>query len=127
MRSWHCQVWIGLVPLLLAGCGAEDSGESANDPPVRVPTRAATEADSNKNASDAAAGPREVTIRGFRFQVPGGWKQVALSPEQQGMIDARFEIPSAGPDVSPCSPRLAATRRTTPGPSIPRRSTTSRR
>ncbi len=98
MRSWNCLVWIGLAPLLLGGCGAEDSGESTNEPPVRVATRAEISADAN-NSSGLEDGPREVTIRGFRFQVPGGWKQVALSPEQQGILDARFEIPSAGPDV----------------------------
>jgi hypothetical protein len=77
----------------------DESTESAADPPVRVASRTATEADSIENSGDAGEGPHEVTIRGFRFQVPAGWKQVALSAEQQGMIDARFEIPEAGPDV----------------------------
>ena len=99
MQSWKRLIWIGLAPLLLPGCGFGDSGDTTNDPPVRVATPAATEGESIRNSGDDAEGPREVTIRGFRFQVPGGWKQVALSPEQQGVIAARFEIPSAGPDV----------------------------
>lgn len=82
-----CGVW-------LVGCGSS-SPAPADDPPVPVTVR---EEPAAKTDVDPAA-PAEVTVSGFRLQVPAGWRQAELTPAQQGFVDARFEIPALGDDV----------------------------
>lgn len=84
------------------GCGTEDT--TTADPPVPVagdPVTDETAAD-EPQASDPAAsadGAYQTTISGFEFTVPAGWREAELRPEQQGFIDARYEIPAAGEEV----------------------------
>jgi len=90
-----------LLAAILCGCilGAngcsQSSTDTAADPPVPIANRESAAAE--QGTGDPAI--EEATISGFRFKVPAGWRQVELSPEQQGFIDARFEIPEYGADV----------------------------
>jgi hypothetical protein len=47
-----------------------------------------------------ATGPYEKDFEKIRFSVPAGWKEVELSPQQQGFIDARYQIPTPHGEVS---------------------------
>jgi len=78
----------------LVGCGSS-SPPVSEDPPVPVAVR---EEPAAKSAVDPAA-PSDVSVSGFRMQVPAGWRQAELTPAQQGFVDARFEIPALGDDV----------------------------
>lgn len=91
--------WICGLLLFTLGCGAQDV-TTPNPPPVPVAEAPATEEPSEPNAAEAPTEAHETTISGFRFTVPAGWRQVELDPSQQGFIDARFEVPAAGEDVS---------------------------
>ncbi len=97
----------GLAFLLASLCGC-DSGESprTEDPPVRTAppsANTATETRAPGAASDQKTlrtGPFEKSFDGINFSVPAGWKEVELSPAQQGFIDARFQIPTPHGDVT---------------------------
>lgn len=80
--------------LWLVGC-APSAPQPADDPPVPVAVR--EEPAATPDVDPAA--PAEVTVSGFRLQVPAGWRQAELTPAQQGFVDARFEIPALGDDV----------------------------
>ncbi len=107
-RSWNWTVagTLGLAATLAlaSGCDSGDSPRTA-DPPVPsvAPTSsAASSANVQASAGDQKAlrtGPFEKTFDGVRFSVPAGWKEVELSPAQQGFIDARFQIPTPHGDV----------------------------
>jgi len=94
--------------VLLAALGGCDAGDSARtvDLPVQTVAPAASNA-SETQAHGAAteqkglrAGPFEKSFDGINFSVPAGWKEVELSPAQQGFIDARFQIPTPHGDVT---------------------------
>jgi len=78
----------------LVGCGSPPPPGAA-DPPVPVAVREEPAANSQADL----ASPSEVSVSGFRLQVPAGWRQAELTPAQQGFVDARFEIPALGDDV----------------------------
>jgi hypothetical protein len=80
--------------LWLVGCGSS-SPPPTDDPPIPVAVREEPPAKTNADPATAA----EVTVSGFRLQVPAGWRQAELTPAQQGFVDARFEIPALGDDV----------------------------
>lgn len=83
-----------LIACWLAGC-APSAPTPADDPPVPVAVREKPDAE----PAGESTGPADVTISGFRLQVPTGWRQAELTPAQQGFVDARFEIPAHGDDV----------------------------
>jgi hypothetical protein len=80
--------------LWLAGCSPSSSPPAA-DPPIPVAVR---DEAPEKPVVDPTT-PAEVTVSGFRLQVPAGWRQAELTSAQQGFVDARFEIPALGDDV----------------------------
>ncbi len=94
--------------ILLAALGGCDGGDSARTvhPPVRTvaPTANTTaETPASGAATDhktLRTGPFEKSFEGINFSVPAGWKEVELSPAQQGFIDARFQIPTPHGDVT---------------------------
>jgi hypothetical protein len=95
--------------MLAAGCGGDES--SSQEPPVpRVPApvhqaESAGPGSGNSPASESGlsvlkVGPFNKQFEGIEFSVPEGWKEVALSPQQRGFIDARFQIPTPHGEVS---------------------------
>ena len=89
--------WLCGLLVFAFGCGAEDVVTS--DPAIPM----AEERPDEPLEYQPPATPTEsyqTTISGFTFTVPAGWREVQLTPDQQGFIDARFEIPAAGEDVS---------------------------
>lgn len=92
MDWYSCR--IGLIACLICcGCGEADVDR---DPPVPV---AVQESETASSDTSETGGPSTVRVSGFRLTPPAGWRQVELSPEQSGFIDARFEIDGAGDDV----------------------------
>ena len=79
--------------LLCCGCG---KAEVDRDPPIPVAGEAADPSTPPPAATDAG---ETIEVSGFRFTPPPGWRQVELSPEQSGFVDARFEIEGYGDDV----------------------------
>ncbi len=94
--------------IFLAALGGCDAGDSARtvDPPVRTvaPTaNTAAETPASGPSTDhktLRTGPFEKSFEGINFSIPAGWKEVELSPAQQGFIDARFQIPTPHGDVT---------------------------
>jgi hypothetical protein len=93
--------WFYSLLLVVVGCGGQDV-VTPNPPPIPVAEESETVEPETVGAAEAVVPtePWEATISGFRFTVPAGWREVELNPDQQGFIDARFEIPAAGEDVS---------------------------
>lgn len=90
----------GLLCAALSACGCAPSAPPpAGDPPVPVAAPAEPPAETPSEPVSEPAAATEVEISGFRFRVPAGWRQAALTPAQQGFVDARFEIPEFGDDV----------------------------
>jgi hypothetical protein len=90
---------------LLCGCDSGASPRSADPPiqPVATSSSARLSAASQTSTVDQKTlrtGPFEKSFEGIRFSVPAGWKEVELSPAQQGFIDARFQIPTSHGDVT---------------------------
>jgi len=105
MTPWHC-AGTAIVTLSLtfgAGCGSDDA--SPVDTPVSSVSPGSHEASTSGQRSvddqkTLHTGPFEKTFEGIRFSVPAGWKEVELSPAQQGFIDAKFLIPTPHGDVT---------------------------
>ena len=85
-----------ILLLALWGCSSEPPPD---DPPVPVATSSADEAPGESSASDDESESNVAHVSGFTFTLPDGWQQVELTPEQQGFVDARFEIDGYGDDV----------------------------
>src|SRR5262249_11842543 len=91
--------------LLVCGC---DSGDASHGVAPPVPTVAPTaNRETPTNTPPAAAGqkslrtgPFEKSFDGIRLSVPAGWREVDLSPPQQGFVDARVQIPTPHGDVT---------------------------
>jgi len=79
---------------IMAGCGASSENESEPQVPV-APTQAETDI-----PEESPDGESSATISGFEFTVPEGWRRVQLDDSQLGFVDAKFEVPAAGPDVT---------------------------
>ena len=111
MRRFGCWNWTTgtwrLAATLLLVCGC-DSGDASHGVAPPVPTVAPTAnretaANTHPAAADPKAlrtGPFEKSFDGIRLSVPAGWKEVELSPAQQGFIDARFQISTPHGDVT---------------------------
>ncbi|HET6328289.1 MAG TPA: hypothetical protein VFG04_26645 [Planctomycetaceae bacterium] len=99
-------IWTLAVGLaLVSGCDSGDASHVAAPPVPSVAPSAspATVANAHPAAGDQKSlrtGPFEKTLDGIRLSIPAGWKEVELSPAQQGFIDARFQIPTAHGDVT---------------------------
>ncbi len=88
----------GALPLL-AGCSNESAPLA--DPPIPSAARESKGAtDQSAQEQVLATGPFEKTFDNIRFSVPAGWKDVPLSPQQQGFVDARMQIPTKHGEVS---------------------------
>jgi hypothetical protein len=101
-RHRDCAAIITLSLAFVAGC-SESSGPV--DTPVSSVAPSSNEASSGRQRSadeqkTLRTGPYEKIFEGIRFSVPAGWKEVELSPAQQGFIDARFVIPTPHGDVT---------------------------
>jgi hypothetical protein len=112
VRRFGCWNWTttgrwGLAATLLFACGC-DSGDASHGvappvPAVAPPSNRETAASAHPVAADPKAlrtGPFEKSLDGIRLSVPTGWKEVELSPAQQGFIDARFQISTPHGDVT---------------------------
>jgi hypothetical protein len=91
-----------LAGILASGCGPDEASRQA-DPEIKSVVRGSGDAPAQVAAPDQEAlrvGPFEKSFDGIRLSVPAGWKEVELSPAQQGFIDARFQIPTAHGDVT---------------------------
>jgi len=91
--------------VLLSGCDSSQPSRPADPPIQSVAPHASATSSANAPASAAdqktlRTGPFEKSFDGIRFSVPAGWKEVELSPAQQGFIDARFQIPTPHGDVT---------------------------
>jgi hypothetical protein len=86
MRALFCAV----IAVGIIGCNEESVKRSSPIPVAEEQTGS-----SKPSSADAAkpVGPFEKRFDGIRFQVPEGWREVALSDQQKGFIDARFLIP----------------------------------
>ncbi|MCA9014033.1 MAG: hypothetical protein KDA77_01765 [Planctomycetaceae bacterium] len=78
------------------GCDSNEHTSQADLPVPEAAPLPAEEAQSGRSENQSS-GLKE--FDGIQFEVPAGWEQVALSPEQQGMISASFRIPQAGDGV----------------------------
>jgi hypothetical protein len=94
------------VALVLAiGCDANQPPRGA-DPPVERVAPGVSSGPSTTSPAPAGdkkiprQGPFEKSFDGISFSVPAGWKEVELSPAQQGFIDARFQIPTPHGEVT---------------------------
>jgi len=81
----------------VAGCSDSDSARQADVPiPDAKPQNSSASPGGVGHAGSGskilASGPFEKKFDGILFSVPAGWNEVELSPQQQGFIDARFEI-----------------------------------
>ena len=107
MRNWTLFGALGVASVMALASGCE-SGESSRpaDPPIRMvpPEAGAAHAPSAREAAGdqktLRTGPFEKSFEGIRFSVPAGWREVELSPAQQGFIDARFQIPTPHGEVT---------------------------
>lgn len=93
----HTLVCIFGLTAFVAGCSDSDSARQADVPipaakPQSSPASSGGAKQSGSGAKIVTAGPFEKKFDGVRFSVPAGWNEVELSPQQQGFIDARFEI-----------------------------------
>jgi hypothetical protein len=91
-----------IVTGLLLGCSGDNSS-SREEPPIPVAPAPVHHAEASVSASGShvlKVGPYEKDFERIRFSIPAGWKEVQLSPQQQGFIDARYEIPTPHGDVS---------------------------
>ncbi|MFN0198381.1 MAG: hypothetical protein ACKVT0_16665 [Planctomycetaceae bacterium] len=73
--------------LLTTGCGGNTPRNDV-DPPIPV---AEALADKAVSANDG----RERSIAGMSFRLPEKWTEIELTKEQQGFVDARFQIPTS--------------------------------
>ena len=78
--------------LLAPGCGG-DTPHNDVDPPIPV---AEALADTSVSASDR----RDLSIAGMSFRLPEKWTEIELTKEQQGFVDARFQIPTSAEPLS---------------------------
>ena len=90
---------------LFCGCDSGASPRSADPPiqPVAPSSSGGLAANSQASTADQKTlrtGPFEKSFERIGFSVPAGWKEVELSPAQQGFIDARFQIPTPHGDVT---------------------------
>lgn len=93
---WKHSVFLICLFPVLSGCGSGESDAPADLPvPEAAPLSSAQSAATEASHSESG----EKVFDGIQFDVPVGWQQIPLSPAQQGMISASFQIPKAGPDV----------------------------
>jgi hypothetical protein len=85
-----------IVLAALLGCSAEPP---TADPPVPVAASSTDDGPSESSASAEGGEESVAHVSGFTFVLPAGWRQAELTPEQQGFVDARFEIDGHGDDV----------------------------
>ena len=94
---------LAIILVLVHGCGSEDPSRTTA-PPIEAVSRPSNPPSGGPHASNDEkilhTGPFEKSFDGIRFSVPAGWKEVELSPAQQGFIDARFQIPTPHGDVT---------------------------
>ncbi len=88
-------IMIPLTLFLFAGCGGVVP-EQENDPPIPVAESLTPAADSATHSDDQ----RTHTIAGMKFRLPEKWTEVELTKEQQGFVDARFQIPTSTDPLS---------------------------
>jgi hypothetical protein len=89
---------------LAIGCDSNQSSRPVDPPIERVaPAASAGAATSPASRGDQKIlrqGPFEKAFDGISFSIPAGWKEVELSPAQQGFIDARFQVPTPHGEVT---------------------------
>ncbi|QDV50575.1 hypothetical protein [Gimesia fumaroli] len=78
------------------GCGSKEGGSNTDLP---IPEAEPLHIENALSDQEGQQGSGVKEFDGIQFHVPVGWKQVALTPAQQGMISASFQIPQAGDDV----------------------------
>ena len=90
---------IAIVMIAAAGCSDETANRA--NPPIRVVSPPSSPKEKSGTADTAPAagkslqtGPFEKSFDGISFSVPAGWNEVPLSAQQQGFIDAKFQIPT---------------------------------
>jgi len=72
------------------GCSGDDDREA------KAPISYAPKDETPAPTSDTTGkvGPFEKEFDGITFSIPTGWREVALSPQQMGFVDARFTVPA---------------------------------
>lgn len=87
-----------VAAVLFAGCDSSDS--QPKDLPVKyAPSLEQEKSGKSDGETSGQVGPFDKSFDGIAFSVPAGWREVALLPQQQGFIDARFLIPSEGEEL----------------------------
>lgn len=92
-------VFLSIV-VAFAAIGCDNSDSTSSAPPTKTAATEAKEETTTQLPVDSVASSERQAFDGLKFQVPDDWKQVELSQFQMGIISAKFEIPSAGPDVT---------------------------